>query len=46
MNAENLTEVLEFWCVTSRVGELKELLVGRSIVAIDGKEGSYSCTLT
>lgn len=44
MNHEDITEVLEFWCVTSRVAEIKEILVGHSIVAIDGKEGSYSCT--
>lgn len=40
---ENLTEVLEFWYGTNNLTELKGLLAGHSIVAIDGEEGDYSC---
>lgn len=44
MNNEHLTEVLEFWYGNKNLAELKKLLVGHSIVAIDGEEGDYSCT--
>ena len=43
MNDEHLTEVLEFWYDNNNLTELRELLVGRSIVAIDGEKGDYSC---
>lgn len=43
MNDEHLTEVLEFWYDNNNLSKLRELLVGRSIVAIDGEEGDYSC---
>ena len=43
MNDEHLTEVLEFWYDNNNLTELRELLVGRSIVKVDGEEGDYDC---
>lgn len=43
MNDEHLTEVLEFWYDDNSLTELGELLVGRSIVKVDGEEGDYDC---
>lgn len=43
MNDEHLTEVLEFWYDDNNLTELRELLVGRSIVKMDGEGGDYDC---